>query len=127
MGAVVLVRGVVDFGAAMVVVVDVVGAAVVVAVVEVVVLHDAITSERAIRPVVSSIRQWILSGNRFFKFLLFCRMLVEKSKISRSVSFSRCSLEIQGQSFPLQIRKIVSILDNIVILTLQFSHYRCQV
>jgi hypothetical protein len=40
---------------------------VVVVAVGVAVLHDTITIERATKPVVSSIRQWILFGDKYFK------------------------------------------------------------
>ena len=57
-------------------VVVVVEEAVVAVVVEVVeLLHDAATRARAITPVLSSIRQWILLGNRFINYSPFsCRM-----------------------------------------------------
>ena len=41
-----------------------------------VLLHDAATKAKAIKPVLSSIRQWILFGNRFFNCSPFlCRIL----------------------------------------------------
>jgi hypothetical protein len=52
-------------GSVVVVVVEVV--LVVVVTVEFAVLHDVVTSKRAIKPVVSSIRQRILFGDKFFK------------------------------------------------------------
>jgi hypothetical protein len=77
--AVVVVLVVAVTGATVVVVVRVVvgGVDVVVVVVDVIVLlHDAATRARAIKPVLNSIRQWILFGNRFFNCSPFlCRML----------------------------------------------------
>ena len=67
-------------GSVVVVVVDVVS--VVVSVVEVAVLHDVMISERAIKPVVSSIRQRILFGDKFFKsspFFVVCLLKSPKS------------------------------------------------
>jgi len=64
--------------------------------VEVAVLHDVMTSERAIKPVVSSIRQWMLFGNSFFNSSPFCRMLVEKPKIAVSVSWGNNRHNVQG-------------------------------
>ena len=112
-------------GSVVVVVVDVVS--VVVSVVEVAVLHDVMISERAIKPVVSSIRQWMLFGNSFFNNSPFCRMLVEKPKIAVLVSWGKNRHTIQGLNLFVINQKIISILDNIVILTLQFSLYSCQV
>jgi hypothetical protein len=57
-----VVLGVVVVRVVVVVVVEFVVVAVVVAV-----LHDVVTSKRAIKPVVSSIRQRILFGDKFFK------------------------------------------------------------
>lgn len=69
--AAVVVLVVVVSGATVVVVVRVVvgGVDVVAVVVDVIVLlHDATTRARAIKPVLSSRRQWILLGNRFVIF-----------------------------------------------------------
>ena len=65
----VVVLNVVMTGATVVVVVRVVlvGVDVLVVIVDVIVLlHDAATRARAIKPVLNSIRQWILYGNWFF-------------------------------------------------------------
>jgi hypothetical protein len=77
--AVVVVLVVVVMGATVVAVVRVVvgGVDVVAVVVDVVVLlHDATTKAKAIKPVLNNIRQWILFGNRFFNCSPFlCHML----------------------------------------------------
>ena len=57
----------------------------------------------------------------FSKVLLFCRMLVEKPKIAVLVSWVKNRHTIQGLNLFVINQKIISILDNIVILTLQFS------